>query len=591
MKETQIKILGRDNNEVGDNLEDLAKELLAKTGFGSFIRNAYKTGAEIDLKATHRVTGEPLLCECKAKEAEIGTTAVRLFYSEWEKERATEDRLVGLMISTSGFNGTAKQWYEELSDEKKRFFQLVDCEKLMRQLTESLLINSSGAVITSLNRRFNIGEFHAASLIYSSHGFSWLCEYSKEGHPRFFTIVDGKGEALPNWKSQELAELLAEDVKGLSFFGLDVRRKVQAELLINEDASATSLSKAISESETDVGFALRILLDQGIVAEQGSEIETYRFIRDVVPFVSTAREFIESKDAVLFMKSNYAQEMIHSPAFISYIDTRYKLNMLDEERDVISRVFSISPSALRHAIFQTTDRFLQTRQDIESNLKDSEQREKWLTLHRMSLLQDSVMRAAHDLSGKEYELSGHLSNLGIKRYRLKIGLDAVGDTWEKLSVEAEIMAAIEKAGEDLLAGNLVSSNNPVNAKVWNAMLFLEVKEYSRAIEEFEEALDLCRTKEISVRDHQAVLNNFALVYMRQDDWRQAIRLLDQALELGNPEFAEILSNKLRCHIELGDREGSESLLKYAPTLFPAIETHSGFAAARQIFLESEVPST
>jgi hypothetical protein len=45
-----------------NNLEDLAKELLARTGFGSFIRNAYKTGAESDLRATHHVTGGPLLC-------------------------------------------------------------------------------------------------------------------------------------------------------------------------------------------------------------------------------------------------------------------------------------------------------------------------------------------------------------------------------------------------------------------------------------------------------------------------------------------------------------------------------------------------
>ena len=292
---------------------------------------------------------------------------------------------------------------EELSDETKRFFQLVDGEKLTRQLVDSLLINSSDAIVTSLNRRFNIGEFHAASLVFSSHGFSWLCEYSKEGRPSFFTIVDGKGEALPNWKSQEIAELLAGKVKGLSFFGLDVRRKVQAELL-------------------------------------------------------------------------------------------------------------------------------------------------------------------------------------------KIRLDAVGEPWEKLSVVAEIMAAIEKAGEDLLAGCLVSATNPLNAKVWNAMLFLEIEDYPRAIEKFEEALDMCRTREISVRDHQAVLNNFALVYIRQKEWVRAIGLLDQALMLASPEFAEILSNKLLCHVEAGDREGAESLLKEAPKLFPEIEAHSRFAAVRQMFIESEVAS-
>ncbi len=54
------------------------------------------------------------------------------------------------------------------------------------------------------------------------------------------------------------------------------------------------------------------------------------------------------------------------------------------------------------------------------------------------------MRAAHDLSGKEYSWAGHLSDLGIKRYRLKMSIDATGDDWKRLSIYAELMAAIEK---------------------------------------------------------------------------------------------------------------------------------------------------
>ena len=50
MAEIIIRVLGRRVKEIGDNLELLIKEMLARLGYGSFIRNAYKTGAEIDLE-------------------------------------------------------------------------------------------------------------------------------------------------------------------------------------------------------------------------------------------------------------------------------------------------------------------------------------------------------------------------------------------------------------------------------------------------------------------------------------------------------------------------------------------------------------
>jgi Holliday junction resolvase-like predicted endonuclease len=111
MQDITIHVLGRDNNKIGDHLEILAKELLAKLGFGSFIRNAYKTGAEIDLRARHRVTDAPLMCECKARSEKMGTHEVKLFYAEWEKEHKADNRLHGITISTSGYTGTAEQWY------------------------------------------------------------------------------------------------------------------------------------------------------------------------------------------------------------------------------------------------------------------------------------------------------------------------------------------------------------------------------------------------------------------------------------------------------------------------------------------------
>lgn len=88
---------------------------------------------------------------------------------------------------------------------------------------------------------------------------------------------------------------------------------------------------------------------------------------------------------------------------------------------------------------------------------------------------------------------------------------------------------------------------------------------------------------MSVRNRQAVLNNFALVYMRQQDWNAAAELLAEALSLGKPAFPEILSNKLTCHTNQPDYEAGKNLLDNAAALFPAIEDNAAFVAAREVF--------
>ncbi len=88
MEDVAIRILGRTPNEIGDQFEHLTKQLLGRQGFGSFVRNAYETGAEIDLRASHRVTNTPVLCECKAHTEPVNTRDLKDFYAQLEKEIA-----------------------------------------------------------------------------------------------------------------------------------------------------------------------------------------------------------------------------------------------------------------------------------------------------------------------------------------------------------------------------------------------------------------------------------------------------------------------------------------------------------------------
>ena len=245
MRDIPIYILGRTNHEKGDNLETLTKELYARLGFGSFVRNAYKTGAEIDLRARHRVTDSPLLCECKATGRAIGTRPVKHFFAEWVKESWSEHHLDGIMVSTSGYIGTAQQWYQEMPEEKRRGFTLVGPDELLVQLIEADITLDPRAIESALSRKYSLGELYGCQLTYSKHGLAWIYIYEADGTPCFHTIVDGKAEPLPTWKCREIANLCGKRLSRTKLFGLDLRRKVQIELLKNEGQSTADRSAVV----------------------------------------------------------------------------------------------------------------------------------------------------------------------------------------------------------------------------------------------------------------------------------------------------------------------------------------------------------
>jgi hypothetical protein len=165
-----LQILGKTMNEVGGNLEALTKRLLAKLGFGSFVRNAYETGVEIDLRAAHRATGEPIICECKAHQTPLRTKEVRAFHSEITKRRASDTRPVGFIFSISGFVGTAISWYDEFAKDApdiQSYLKLVDGQQLLEMLVERQLTLPKAGIRQMVRERLPDYE----------QGLCWLCAW------------------------------------------------------------------------------------------------------------------------------------------------------------------------------------------------------------------------------------------------------------------------------------------------------------------------------------------------------------------------------------------------------------------------------
>jgi len=566
-KDASIRILGRTSNEIGDQFEILTKHLLARLGFGSFIRNAYETGAEIDLRASHKVTNTPILCECKAHTKPIGAKSVKLFHSQVEKERKADSRLVGLMFSTSGFVGTAEAWYREMVEDDPntaQYLQLNSGQTIIQMLVDREMTLEPTAIQEMVRQRLSTYEQDECWLTYSIHGLAWIILLLVDGKPRFHTIVNERGKPLPTWICREIAELSQLETRLL---GLEVRRKVILTLLEQENQTTKAITENCEESLDDVSLALEKLITEGMIRKQTDE---HLFARDVVPFVNLARELLAGKDALTFIRSTYTQEMLRSEVLLSYIDQRYNLEMNSHQKGILGRILSISPDAAQRALFGDTQRYRITHQQILEKVQDDQEKSRWMLEHTSSLSRELLPVLIGDLGRLDRSIAGHLADLSIKRYRWRVKLDMAGSSGLYLSVDSTAICAIETGTGPMKAGSLVSSTNPAAHLYWNGNLYLDTKEFELALQEFDKALRFCCEGSVEPKWHQAILVNKGVTFMRQEKWSEAVACFDEALALEDLFVPTLLDNKAICLNKMGMYQAAADLVLEAERRFPQL---------------------
>lgn len=570
-----VGILGRSDHEIGDQLEQLVTELLGAVGYGDFVRNAYKTGAEIDLRATHRVTRTTILVECKARVAPTSAPALRLFHSEYVKQRAKEPRLHGLFVSTSGFTGTARSWHDELDKRTREAFTLIGPDDIMSLLAGTTLLLSREAIAALVHERHRLPAATDYILTASRYGLAWIVAYAG-GKDVKVIVLDAHGAPLENWKCRQVLRLLGGQYRRAKLFGLDVRRKIELALLKEEKLTATELTKRVRESSADVVLALSSLVSAGRLVEVNKQ---FSFVRDVVKFIDLAADFLRSTDSLAFFRSDYSKEMAQSAELLTYIDGRYRLGLTADEADTFRRVLAISPSALAYSLFTDPKPYLRTYEHIHE-LKNSTEQDGWLRQHAWSLPREAFFEAVHDFTSRNLSLAGHLASLGVKRTRIQARLDLVGTpAWPKFSVDTGSMHAIEKAGGAIEAGSLISYTEPAEFDAWNGMFHLQMEEWADAEAAFQKALS--QVKPSTPRDvHQAVLNNLGLVYLRQKRWADGAKKFETALSLGTPDWPAPFTNLLTCLMEEGQVQRAAEIVNIAVQAFPELASDAVLARYR-----------
>ena len=123
----ELKILGKTPQTRGRLFEKFATSILEKMHYGDFKANIIKEGMEFDIKATHNTKNKVILCECKAHKNKNPRPPkdVQFFLAKFISESGKGLVQEAILISTSGFNGNALEFYDTLDENLKRCLELL----------------------------------------------------------------------------------------------------------------------------------------------------------------------------------------------------------------------------------------------------------------------------------------------------------------------------------------------------------------------------------------------------------------------------------------------------------------------------------
>lgn len=363
----KLLILGKNKDDKGTQLEQLAIKILRSQGYVDIIPNMQVSGAsELDVKAyKSNQTGikdirTPVICECKAHESPINMTDWLKFIGKLAIERKKNPNAIGLMIALSGANGSVMGSYltDFLNDST---VQLIANDDIIKLLSNFNILSSEKEVETIVNN-LNIGRIAEISLVYYEHQIWWLVGFI-DGK---FTFLNSSTKFVPESEISEVLSILPNYTTYQSTNYVDVIHTIefvqqakQIELHIlnnvlcnNGNVRLVDIAKRIKNIQTNETINEDWLID---IIDKSAFLKVNEgqiCLCDIneIDIPSFYRFVISNETPIDLFSSEFYQRHIDNNLLNQVWAIQFSFMLPEEYREDCKKIFKLSPSALLYAL-------------------------------------------------------------------------------------------------------------------------------------------------------------------------------------------------------------------------------------------------
>jgi predicted nucleotidyltransferase len=521
LNSNEIKFIAIGNNdEKGKALERQVGNLLSYLGYKDIHYNIHKTGMELDVKAKTRLTGEPLIVECKAHSREISTQNLTDFLGKLTAERGKNPRIQGLFVSLSGFNGTAIGFYDQNSEEIKSYFKIKTGHEFFEDLQSAGVVCSFDLLENKIKSISALPLFDI-TLLLSVRGLFWKITTSHKSEDiMYFYFLDAKAEAPIKNDVDWLLERITKEKNEIQI-DLKESYEIIGYLLDNENKTIDDISTEVREPVEDLKKTLGELEAQGLIIKDNGKISLKK---EIDAFFDVFKKIKNVNETLKFMKSSYFDKMLDKlPDFAM---SKFQLNKLDiNEIEVTKRILAISPTSLDFIISGDSEKYTNSSQHSKILTKLSQ--DKLHEFIKRSFFMDLGKLLIQDcyLSNNEYH---QLKDIKSSIYSFDFKLATSYEIYLSLSGEIPMMSM--KAGGPIKKGQFVTADDMGLFGIANNFMIL--RQYHQAITRFEDIIENTKDEKIK-RSSQ---NNLGCILLEQKEYGKAKISI---LEAMNAEDEEI----------------------------------------------------
>jgi len=554
-----IKVLAGSAKERGVFLQQLVKRLLDELGYEDFRGRVSGAGTELEMKAKHRATQAAILCKARCVPREIGPDELKGFLAAYTREKKKDRRFVGLYLALSGLSRTARDWYTAFEDRGKGEFHVFAPEKLLALFRRARLIGPPELVEPAIKSRIRI-DIGQRFLVYHEGHMYWVQMTLTGSKPTGYAVLASNGELVSRIVARDIKRL-DPALEGKRLVDLFIRDKVFLTLLDLVPRNLEALTKEVRESAAGVREVLQDFTRENLVAiESGGQprwkMDRYSLRCDLALFLSLARQYLEGPNRFRFLGSAFTAALFAADV-PTYLDARWKFRGLERERAGLLRLLTLSPGALNHALFTSTDRYFTP--EAEPRPLGLVERERPRALQFQRLLGDLLVRMASDMEHPQFQEL--LTAKGLKAHLFRASVRGASTQEQGYDLQAESLTAI---GRPTVTGrSSASAREESEHSVDLGTALMHMREFEQAVAHFDRGIKEIKdpSRLLTAWNHRGI----CLVHLRK--FAEATDCFNEALRF-NANSSLAWLQKAVCLKELGDVTGAQRCCRRAVEIDP-----------------------